>query len=352
MHGLRGAWCIVYFCSALLTWVAEPGRHSVQLAPAISAVGQNSAARGVFYRQSHQLQLESAVLLISSSPDGAGDLCTDDQATLIFRPQRGAPQVWSWLFADARRQQITCAPAQRLTLAAGPGEYVVEIILTDRFPSTYSSRPYFLVAPARLTTAPAPPAPTPPTTGAVPTTSAVASPTPPPSATPTLARATPAPAVAPVALVAPPPELARPVAVWPPAAALIGAALLALLLALLLLRRATARPAPVLSGIVDLRDQATGEACTALLYRFTTGAAIVRGPLGLAPPDDPATRARQIALISPGPTGPLLQTTDVPLPEPVQLREGAHLLIAHSVELRYRSAAPHPQPLPATRRRP
>jgi len=331
------------------------------LAPAISEGAPATTARGVFHRQLGQLNVPAATVLISSSPDGLGALCTDDEATLIFRQPTAPPQVWTHLFADRSRGVIACIPPQRLTLNGGPGAYEVELMLTDRFSFTYSSRAYFVIADL----AP-PPAATPapevtltagrPSTAPTAAAPALAATQPNPTPTRVLNhQAVPeqaaTPAATPRATLAPTPSARLPEGDGPHASPLLARGLLfiAATLAAWLLLRSRRRPLR-LSGIVDLRDRATGEARTVLLHRFAHGAAVVRAPLDLAAPG--AAPDRRIATLSPSPNGPLLAMTGDEQCPPLLLRDGIELLLAQSVELRYRRSAPAFRPTATHERRP
>lgn len=317
------------------------------LVPAIGEAERAGVARGVFYSRTHELTVGAGELLLSSSPDGAGELCTDDQATLTFRRPDAPPQQWSRLFADPASGSVICAPPQRLRLAAGPGRYQVEVTLSDRFPFTYSSRPYFLIAPAGEGEA---------ADAALPL-AAVAQITPPATAVPIVTASPPrtyptttSPMAAPTGALAPstvaaagapaagPPRVA--VAGWwlPTLPAVVAVTLAAMAIAVLRRRRRAAAPPPPLLGLVDLFDRRTGERRTALLQRFSAGAALLRDPLDLVAAESEAPGERLIALILPGAAGPQLRVGGPAPRGPTPLREGETILIDRAVELRYRGA--------------
>jgi len=325
------------------------------LAPAFREAERTGVARGIFFSQTYELIIGASEVLLSSSPDGAGALCTDDQATLSFR-QPGAPaQEWSQLFADPAGGTISCTPPQRLRLEAGPGRYVIEVTLSDRFPFTFSSRPYFLIVPgaqdepaaldgapliATRTTPPLPPT----GTATVPALPAGMSTAAPALATPTqVVVAANAPAFV-------PPRPAGRGWLGPTLLAILAASAVAIVIAALGRRQPAARRQP-LRGIVDLFDRRTGERRTALLQGFPNGAALVCAPLGLVAADVDVGE-RVIARIVPGPGGPQLRAPGPAPAEPTALREGETVLIDRAVELRYRGApAIYPQSNVPQRRR-
>lgn len=350
---------------------ARAGRQPAMfvLAPEIAEANPAREARGVFFRGASEIMTPSAEVLLSSSPDGRGELCTDDEATLSFRLKEGAPQIWSHVFIAGDGQRISCLPPQRLTLAGGPGLYTVEITLSDRIAFTYSSRPYLLIVPdGAAVTRMTPPSSANPGAAEAPTEgepgvkpSPAGSPVParpqPPMLSPTRTTTLPtssAPAtVSPLSATpgptapAPPPASLAPW--WPALAIAVGA--LAALTFVAIRHRYPARPARLtLSGIVDLLDRATGERRTVLLHHFPGGAALVRAPLGLAPLEPAPAAGRRVAALEPGQYGPVLRLTQGDA-APVPLRDGETLLIDQIVEVRYRGAARAPRPsLPAGRR--
>jgi hypothetical protein len=119
---------------------------AILLAPAIPEAGAAAQARRVFFTTTETIDLPSDSVVVSSSPDGSGVLCTDDEARLTILRERQPVAVWSHRFFSADRREILCLSPQRLRLPTGPGQYQVQIELEDRYPPTYSSRPYYLVA--------------------------------------------------------------------------------------------------------------------------------------------------------------------------------------------------------------
>lgn len=336
---------------------AAPARQAIALAPAVGEAPPEGRARGVFYSATLSITVGAAEALLASSPDGLGELCTDDEATLVFRREGAPEQVWSRLFADRAAGAVRCAPPQHLLLAAGAGAYQVEVILADRFPFTHSSRPYFLIVAAPATgikgaaTPPAPPAATtPPAPVAAPTSTRPSATATPGAGVAALTSAVPAaqPAPTPPLTGGPEAPLVGGGLPTPALLAALGAAALAMGLVALLARRRPPPRAHPLAGIVDLADRETGEARTELLGRFPGGAALVRGPLRLVTPGGPA-EGRAVASIVPGEGGPLLRVGPA---EPTPLREGEALLIDRAVELRYRGARATNRPPTTVGRRP
>lgn len=307
--------------------VARAESGATLLAPAIPEADRAGQARGVFFSASYALDLPGRVRL-AGTPDGSGALCTDDEAIISFTPADGLGQEWRHLFSAPGRRGVQCLPAQAVDLAAGPGRYTVAITLTDRFPDTFSSSSYYLVADP--TTDDRQPTADPGLAVAAVSPTAAA-PTVGPSPTPTAAP-TSTPALAPAAALSAPPAPARS-ADWLPWIGGAGAALLLLALAVML--RPRQHRAPTLRGIVDLRDRETGETRTLLLHQYPRGVGIARRPLAATPIGDHATPP--LARILPDPAGPLLAFTDPEDgPQRTPLRGGDQLLVQQALELRVR----------------
>lgn len=278
---------------------AAPG--SIELAPAIAEMPHADAARGTYYRRTLPVTIPAGTLWLAATPDGQGDLCTDDQARLVFLQDGQQVAAWSHQFAHTRQQGVTCLPAQDLTGLVPPGDYTVRVELDDLFPDTSGSQPYYLVHEAapqgdRAARTPTPaetptratgvltgqaraggrdPMVTGSATQAVPTPR----PTPVPTVTPTpvaMAGLTDLPAVSAAGWTWMPPG-------WAVLALLGGGLVLALLVILLVVRRPRGGASEVVTvgGIVYLYDQETRQAQTAVL----TGQAwqIYRHPVRLVP---------------------------------------------------------------------
>ena len=312
--------------------------QAILLSPAVAEAPGAARARGVFLTTNVKATMPATVVL-ASSPDGAGALCTDDQATLTFS-KSGRRQVWTHLFASADRRGITCLPPQTLQLAAGAGEYEIAVTLEDRFAPTYRSRSYYYLVFAVDATVDehAPPtrvaATVAPTRVAATASQTVApSPTAPVSAIPT---------TVPLATTAQRRDeeskgRAASLPPWGNATTpyfLVAVVALVALAAFALLRRR--RPQTKrMGGIVDLFDRETGEGCTLLLHRFPTGVGIARFPLQ-ATALLPDNAERLVAEIVPGARQPQLKEggDDVG----AALTAGERLLVAGVVEVEYRQA--------------
>ncbi|MFN8478389.1 MAG: hypothetical protein U0074_11295, partial [Kouleothrix sp.] len=121
-----------------------PGQPTaVPLVPAIAPAPHARTARGVFFTHSQAVALPGGMLWLASTPDGNGELCSDDQVTV--RVQGAQQTVWQWehVFASADRQAITCVAPQPV-LVPSADSYTITITLADLFPDTYSSQPYYL----------------------------------------------------------------------------------------------------------------------------------------------------------------------------------------------------------------
>ncbi|WP_129628490.1 hypothetical protein [Candidatus Oscillochloris fontis] len=280
--------------------------NAILLAPAISEAEPALQARGIFYQQSHALDLPSRVR-IASSPDGTGMLCTDDEVRLHFQPAQGALQMWQHLFADPEGHTIRCLPPQEIDLAAGAGRYTVTITLTDQFADTFSSSSYYLI--------PLYPPPTPSPTRSV--ASSQHSPT--PTATILLPRSTPNQNTESGGS-----DLTRSLWWWVPVATLV------FLILILRLRPQRITP-PRFQGIIDLRDRETGEHRTILLHNYPAGVAITRQPLDCTPLRSPRSPPAASTCILPGPNGAVLSGETQPTP----LIPGEVVMMSH-LEIRMR----------------
>ena len=342
----RAAAASALLAASLVSWGAlvplRPPQTTVAqailLSPAVAEAPPATAARGIFLATTVSATLPSTVVL-ASSPDGTGALCTDDQATITFS-RAGQRQVWAHLFARADRQGITCLPPQAVQLPVGAGEYAIAITLEDRFAPTYHSRPYYLVftgetvadehaPPTRVAAAVAP-------TRVATTAFQTAAPSP-------TAFASVIPTTAPLTTTTQrPDDEGKGRAASPPpqryatASYLLAAVVALVALAAFVLLRQRRPQTQRMGGIVDLFDRETGEGCTLLLHRFPTGAGIARYPLQAITWQSGDTTQRLVAAIVPGATQPLLREggNDVG----VALTAGERLLVAGAVEVEYRQA--------------
>jgi hypothetical protein len=292
------------------------------------------------------VHIRATSVMLASTPDGLGELCTDDEMHLTLQARGRETQQWRYLFADAEQQGIACLPPQRLVLQAGPGRYTVRLVLYDRFPFTYSSRPYYLVGATavghNLMTASTT------TLSATATTlqaTATSTPEPAPIAV------APAVPLVPVATTAPQePTIAVPAETtvtvpevrslpWPLLALLLMQILLAISLFFLLIvrRRSYTRQPARLSGILDVTDCTSGESRTVLLHGFPCGAAIVREPLQVIALNPDAPPLSCFAMLEAGDTGPQLRVDRPEAADMIILRSNEPVRVNEQLELRYRN---------------
>jgi hypothetical protein len=256
----------------------------ITLAPAIAAAPRTEVARGRYYTRTVQVHWPAETLWLASTPDGQGDLCTDDRATITIVQNGQQVGQWSHQFAPAAQQGITCLPAQNLTDLVPPGDYLVTIALDDLFPDTYGSQPYYLVMEEMLDDAASVAAPS--ATMLPHTPTPTSSPTAAPGGT---ATTVPVPTITPSATAAPASGSAGTVLAGPSwlLPTLMGGGLLLGLAGIILLAR---RPAPhrtattLASGIVYLYDQEIRQAHTAVVHGQRL--ALYRHPLRLVPEPD------------------------------------------------------------------
>jgi hypothetical protein len=290
------------------------GPEAIELAPALPDAPRQPRARGVFFTRSQLLDLPGRPLHLASTPDGRGELCSDDQATISFQAGTRVVYRWSQRFTSADRQAITCIAPQPIALPAAAASYSVTIVLEDLYPDTYGSRAYYLVID--------PPAPGAGGAADAPTPARPAVPTPTPTAT---SSAEPA-----VAATLPPDAPAGPMRPEP----LIGLAAITLVLlagaAWLITRGRRGRAGLRWAGIIDLFDTTTREARTITLQGNAPALAITRHPLRAAPADG---RANPIALLRLTAQGPVIEAGQTP----IALRHDQRYQLAGGmVVLRYR----------------
>lgn len=318
-----GHWGALALLAALLSGgirAAAQAPQTLALAPEFPAAPAVSQARGVFFTRSQPLALVSPRITISSTMDGRGQLCTDDQVTLtIAQEQR---QIWSWrhAFNSADHQTITCIAPVTFDLPLPAGSYSVTIVLEDLYPTTFSSAPYFLlpatgVSPALVASAATPA----PTRQAAPTPAAVTQATAAP-ALPTASAGEASQAGAPSGS-----SFGRLLV------GMIAGALLLMLSAWLLLQRRAQPRSPSWQGIVDLFDPATRESRTFTLGSRSGELTIQRQPLRLeAAADSPPGSG--LATIRAEQRGPQLLSEG----EPVSIEHGQSYQLRGGIQLRYR----------------
>lgn len=321
-------WGALALLAALIagsTRAAAQAPETLALAPGIAAAPASSQARGVFFTRTQSLALAGSRITLSSTSDGRGRLCTDDQVTLTIAQEQRPLWSWSHAFSSPDRQSITCIAPVTLDLPLPAGSYSVTIVLEDLLPTTFSSTPYFLRpdaagTPAGADIAAAPSSPE-PTARPEPSPTILAQ----PAATPAL----PAPTLV-VGEPLPADASSRSAFGWLPAGAIVGTVLL--VLAAWLLRRRRSQPrSPSWQGVVDLFDPATRESRTFPLAARGGDLAIQRQPLRLE-----AVERRMpdnaLATIRAAEGGPLLLSDG----EPVVVAHGQSYQLRGGVQLRYR----------------
>lgn len=298
-----------------------------QLAPAIAPAPPARVARGGFLSRSQSLVLPGGTLWLASTPDGRGELCSDDRATVSVQDTQQIVWRWSHVFASADRQGITCVEPQAVPIPSA-GTYTVTITLEDLFSDTYSSRPYVLVFAGSGESAPA--------ATALPQPQAMPAPThaaPVPTNAPATAIPSPAPPAR--ATVSERKEQPQPISmIW------LGGAALALVLVLLLARRIRRRnAAPHAQAILDLFDQETREARTLALPAGT--ALIARHPLRIVSQTAASDAAAQVGRVQLVAGGAQLSFPGMPQRAPIVLHPAQRYELAGgAVVLRYRGPAP------------
>ncbi|MFN8499535.1 MAG: hypothetical protein U0641_16920 [Anaerolineae bacterium] len=314
---------------------------ATQLSPAVPEAPRTPTAHGVFFDAHVSVTIAARQLRLAGSPDGEGQLCTDDRATLTFRSTSGESFVWRHTFHQNAQTGIYCIPPVDLTGQVTPGVYDVEVQLEDVVPYTYSSTAYYLVAFPEPTATPAPsPSAAPTAPRAVAEVAAEATPT----ATPRDVTPTPTPGAA-VAPEAGDGEGASALSLWwPLALAVVAVVGLAGAIIAFKIRGAAAPDGPHLSGTADLTDRETGESRQVSLFQYPRGARLTRHPLGLAGLASPASIGETIGYLLPSAQGPLLYV-DPPgasggaAPTPMQPGHG-YTVAAGVVEVSYRPFDP------------
>src|SRR4051794_3765054 len=77
---------------SVLAQPATPTPHAVLLVAARADAPPDARPRGVFAQQTQVVTLAATHVQLASTPDGAGALCTDDQATLTLTSATGTTQ--------------------------------------------------------------------------------------------------------------------------------------------------------------------------------------------------------------------------------------------------------------------
>jgi hypothetical protein len=332
---------------------------AILLAPAIPEAGAAAQARRVFFTTTETIDLPSDSVVVSSSPDGSGVLCTDDEARLTILRERQPVAVWSHRFFSADRREILCLSPQRLRLPTGPGQYQVQIELEDRYPPTYSSRPYYLVADsAQPSLAPIPVQGVPASPERLPdeprespasgrsgqriapparTTMLTAQPLPTGNAQPPLSRAAQETA----------PRSPRPTWIVVGIGLVIGLIVVPSVVWQRRAQRRSARRSP-LAGVVDLYDQETREARTTV-FDGRTLLLIQRHPLDLVTAAVATPQQQVIGRIQPDLSAPRLVDGMADL-QGTPLDHGSVCSIANGVvTIRFRAASPMPHSAIRTR---
>lgn len=263
---------------------------AIVLTDAIAPGEPTRPARGIFFERSVVVALPQGSFVLASTPDGRGELCSDDEARLTLANTEGEVVSWEHAFFSADRRRIDCIPPQGLGPLVEGGSYTVTLTLSDRYAPLFSSSAYYLVVPALeplsdpTIAAPVPTvvAPTAPVAAVVPTARVA-------SIQPT-ATARPA-AVATAAVHAsssntPAATIGRTSPWW-----IVLAGGVALVLLLVIARRPRRSGQARRSAVITLYDQSTREAHTAVLVGGQIRG-VRRRPLALVAPEHSAVVAR------------------------------------------------------------
>lgn len=326
---------------------ATPPARAVLLIAARADAPRDSQPRGVFEQRTLMIALASAQVWLASTPDGAGQICTDDRATITLQAADGATQRWTYDFAGPDRRAIMCRPPQALALPAGAGVYTATITLEDLYPPTFGTRAYYLVADTVRESAAAPDRRPVASSPSVPTPERTRAPQPvaQPIATHMASTAAPpaVPPAAPVVQRADPSDgtLLRD----PRVPAALGAALVLAIVALLIRRllRRDRLPVHQLRGVLYLFDPATREARTIALPGDATSVDIYQRPLRAVPIGRADGADAAIAQIQATAGGPVLLESDAPRTQPIKIeRDRPYVIAGGAVTLRYRDQAAGP----------
>lgn len=197
--------------------------ESIDLAPAFPET-VSSKTPGVFFEGTVNLVYQPDWrMILSSTPDGGGALCSDD----LVKIQSSPGLIFEHDFRSADRSRIVpLEPLDVTGLFKGTGEHSLQVSLVDLTPPQFSSSPYYLIIVEASSTASLPPKAevyqeeVVATATALPTSSPTVTPTVPPTNTP-MATATATATVTHLAVIpavepspAAPPNLGSPVPRW------------------------------------------------------------------------------------------------------------------------------------------
>lgn len=111
------------------------------LAPFVPESPSNAILPHIFFDHTVTYQYKDGPLTLSSTPDGAGVLCTDDETNIIITHQDGFEEKFHETCAIAGK----ALPPQEVTDLFQPGVNRVHITLTDFNGPNYSTKGYWLV---------------------------------------------------------------------------------------------------------------------------------------------------------------------------------------------------------------
>lgn len=129
--------------SHVLAWDACPQIvDAISLVPEIAETTSTEIGHD-FYTTTLSFQFSDGMqAVLSSSPDGQGQVSTDDQFLIQASP---SGRAWSHDFRNLARTRIVPLPAQDINRLFVIGENTITVTVTDLFVPNYSTRPYFLV---------------------------------------------------------------------------------------------------------------------------------------------------------------------------------------------------------------
>ena len=129
--------------SHVLAWDACPQIvDAIPLVPEIAETTSTEIGHD-FYTTTLSFQFSDGMqAVLSSSPDGQGQVSTDDQFLIQASP---SGRAWSHDFRNPARTQIVPLPAQDISRLFVVGKNTITVKVTDLFVPNYSTRPYFLI---------------------------------------------------------------------------------------------------------------------------------------------------------------------------------------------------------------
>ena len=134
---------------ALSLWnvavASADGANAIRLNEAIAESPRRTMPAGVFYEHEVIVTFDGAEVWLASTPDGRGEIVTDDRVKLLVIHPDGSQATWQHDFRSADQSRIVPLPATELKELFEVGQNRVKITLTDVRSFTYSSSAYYLV---------------------------------------------------------------------------------------------------------------------------------------------------------------------------------------------------------------